>query len=121
MVNGLERLGDRFDTSHRREEGGAAGGSRAASSCFTFLLLLLAACAGSIFGVSYLGESIDYGSIGPDILCGISVRFMHSATLVIVPFSTFRSIVEERDRDNTLELFADHGPFARADHPQRRP
>ena len=68
----------------------------------TFLLLLLAAWAGSIFGVSYLGESIDYGSSAVMFYTGFLFALC-AATLVIVPFSTFRSIVEERT-ETTLEL-----------------
>ncbi len=68
----------------------------------TFLLLLLAAWAGSIFGVSYLGESIDYGSSAVMFYAGFLFALC-VATLVIVPFSTFRSIVEERT-ETTLEL-----------------
>ena len=68
----------------------------------TFLLLLLAAWAGSIFGVSYLGESIDYGSSALMFYAGFLFALC-AATLVIVPFSTFRSIVEERT-ETTLEL-----------------
>jgi hypothetical protein len=68
----------------------------------TFLLLLLAAWAGSIFGVSLLGESIDYGSSAVTFYAGFLFALC-AATLVIVPFSTFRSIVEERT-ETTLEL-----------------
>ena len=49
----------------------------------TFLLLLLAAWAGSIFGVSYLGESIDYGSPAVTFYAGFLVALC-MATLVIV-------------------------------------
>ena len=61
MVNGLERLGDRFNPIVVKEVRQAL---KSRQFVVTFLLLLLAAWAGSIFGVSYLGESIDYGSSG---------------------------------------------------------
>ena len=68
----------------------------------TFLLLLLAAWAGSIFGVSSLGASIDYGSPALTFYAGFLFA-LSAASLVIVPFWTFRSIVEERT-ETTLEL-----------------
>ncbi|WP_422923652.1 ABC transporter permease [Singulisphaera sp. PoT] len=68
----------------------------------TFLILLLAAWSASIFGVSFLGDSIDYGSSAVLFYAGFLFALC-VATLVIVPFSTFRSIVEERT-ETTLEL-----------------
>jgi hypothetical protein len=52
--------------------------------------------------VSFLGESIDYGSSAVTFYAGFLFALC-VATLVIVPFSTFRSIVEERT-ETTLEL-----------------
>jgi hypothetical protein len=52
--------------------------------------------------VSFLGESIDYGSPAVAFYAGFLVALC-IATLVIVPFSTFRSIIEERT-ETTLEL-----------------
>jgi hypothetical protein len=99
MVNGLERLGDRFNPIVVKEVRQAL---KSRQFVLTFLLLLLAAWAGSIFGVSYLGESIDYGSSALMFYAGFLFALC-AATLVIVPFSTFRSIVEERT-ETTLEL-----------------
>jgi hypothetical protein len=99
MVTGLERLGDRFNPIVVKEVRQAL---KSRQFVYTFLLLLLAAWAGSIFGVSYLGESIDYGSSAVTFYAGFLFALC-AATLVIVPFSTFRSIVEERT-ESTLEL-----------------
>lgn len=99
MVSRLERLGDRFNPIVVKEVRQALKSRQFAA---TFLLLLLAAWAGSIFGVSYLGESIDYGSSAVTFYAGFLFALC-AATLVIVPFSTFRSIVEERT-ETTLEL-----------------
>ncbi len=99
LVNGLERLGDRFNPIVVKEVRQAL---KSRQFVITFLLLLLAAWAGSIFGVSYLGESIDYGSSAVTFYMGFLFTLC-AATLVIVPFSTFRSIIEERT-ETTLEL-----------------
>ena len=99
LVSRLERLGDRFNPIVVKEVRQAL---KSRQFVVTFLLLLLAAWAGSIFGVSYLGESIDYGSSAVTFYAGFLFALC-AATLVIVPFSTFRSIVEERT-ETTLEL-----------------
>jgi ABC-type transport system involved in multi-copper enzyme maturation permease subunit len=99
MVTGLERLGDRFNPIVVKEVRQAL---KSRQFVITFLLLLLAAWAGSIFGVSFLGESIDYGSSAVTFFAGFLFALC-LASLVIVPFSTFRSIVEERT-ETTLEL-----------------
>jgi hypothetical protein len=99
MVHRLERLGDRFNPIVVKEVRQAL---KSRQFVVTFLLLLLAAWAGSIFGVSFLGESIDYGSSAVAFYAGFLVALC-TATLVIVPFSTFRSIIEERT-ETTLEL-----------------
>jgi hypothetical protein len=99
LVTRLERLGDRFNPIVVKEVRQAL---KSRQFVGTFLLLLLAAWAGSIFGVSYLGESIDYGSSAVTFFAGFLFALC-AASLVIVPFSTFRSIVEERT-ETTLEL-----------------
>jgi hypothetical protein len=99
LVGGLERLGDRFNPIVVKEVRQAL---KSRQFVFTFLLLVLAAWAGSIFGVSYLGDSIDYGSSAQTFYAGFLLALC-AASLVIVPFSTFRSIVEERT-ETTLEL-----------------
>jgi hypothetical protein len=99
LVTGLERLGDRFNPIVVKEVRQAL---KSRQFVFTFLLLLLAAWAGSIFGVAALGESIDYGSSAVTFYAGFLFALC-MASLVIVPFSTFRSIVEERT-ETTLEL-----------------
>jgi hypothetical protein len=99
VVAGLERLGDRFNPIVVKEVRQAL---KSRQFVVTFLLLLLAAWAGSIFGVSILGESIDYGSSAVTFYAGFLLALC-AASLVIVPFSTFRSIIEERT-ETTLEL-----------------
>ena len=87
MVHRLERLGDRFNPIVVKEVRQAL---KSRQFVATFLLLLLAAWAGSIFGVSVLGESIDYGSSAVAFYAGFLI-VLCTATLVIVPFSTFRT------------------------------
>ena len=99
LVGRLERLGDRFNPIVVKEVRQAL---KSRQFVGTFLLLLLGAWAGSVFGVSYLGESIDYGSPAVAFFAGFLFALC-AASLVIVPFSTFRSIVEER-AETTLEL-----------------
>ena len=99
LVARLERLGDRFNPIVVKEIRQAL---KSRQFVGTFLLLLLAAWAGSVFGVSYLGESIDYGSPAVMFYAGFFFALC-VASLIIVPFSTFRSIVEERT-ETTLEL-----------------
>jgi hypothetical protein len=99
VVTRLERLGDWFNPIVVKEVRQAL---KSRQFVGTFLLLLLAAWAGSIFGVSYLGESLDYGSWAVTFHAGFLFALC-VATLVIVPFSTFRSIIEERT-ETTLEL-----------------
>jgi hypothetical protein len=99
LFAGLERLGDRFNPIVVKEVRQAL---KSRQFVITFLLLILAAWSGSIFGVSYLGESIDYGSSAVTFYAGFLFALC-AAVLVIVPFSTFRSIVEERT-ETTLEL-----------------
>src|SRR6516225_41581 len=99
LLTGAERLGDWFNPIVVKEVRQAL---KSRQFVVTFLLLLLAAWAGSIFGVSYLGESIDYGSPAVTVYAGFLFALC-TATLIVVPFSTFRSIVEERT-ETTLEL-----------------
>ena len=95
----LEGLGDRFNPIVVKEMRQVL---KSRQFVGTFLLLLLAAWAGSIFGVSSLGASIDYGSPALTFYAGFLFA-LSAASLVIVPFWTFRSIVEERT-ETTLEL-----------------
>ena len=99
LLTRLERLGNRFNAIVVKE---VRQSLKSRQFVGTYLLLLLAAWAGSIFGVSYLGESIDYGSPAVTFYAGFLFALC-AATLVIVPFSAFRSIVEERT-ETTLEL-----------------
>src|SRR5271156_4604009 len=99
LVTRLEGLGDRFNPIVVKEVRQAL---KSRQFVGTFLLLLLAAWAGSIFGVSYLGESLDYGSPAVTFYAGFFFALC-AASLVIVPFWTLRSIVEERT-ETTLEL-----------------
>jgi hypothetical protein len=99
LVTRLERLGDWFNPIVVKEVRQAL---KSRQFVGTFLLLLLGAWAGSIFGVSFLGASIDYGSPAVTFYAGFLFALC-AASLVIVPFSTFRSIVEERT-ETTLEL-----------------
>ena len=68
----------------------------------TFVLLLLVAWGGSVFNISRLGDSIEYGSSAAQFT-NLFFTILCVAALVIVPFTAFRSIVEERTQ-NTLEL-----------------
>jgi ABC-type transport system involved in multi-copper enzyme maturation permease subunit len=68
----------------------------------TFVLLLMVAWGGSIFGVSMSGDSIEYGSSAQGFFI-LFYLILCVASLILVPFAAFRSIVEER-AENTLEL-----------------
>jgi hypothetical protein len=68
----------------------------------TFVLLLMVAWGGSVFNISSLGDTIEYGSSAADF-SHLFFWILCVASLVIVPFAAFRSIVEERT-ENTLEL-----------------
>jgi hypothetical protein len=68
----------------------------------TFILLLLVAWGGSVFGVSMSGDSIEYGSSAQGFFI-LFFLILCAASLLIVPYAAYRSIVEER-AENTLEL-----------------
>jgi hypothetical protein len=68
----------------------------------TFVLLLIVAWGGSVVNVSLSGDSIEYGS-SAEWFFHLFFIILCVASLVIVPFAAFRSIVEER-AENTLEL-----------------
>jgi hypothetical protein len=68
----------------------------------TFVLLLMVSWGGSIFLISMEGDSLEYGSSAQFFFI-LFFLILCVASLIIVPFAAFRSIVEER-AENTLEL-----------------
>ncbi len=70
----------------------------------TFMLLLTVAWLISVFGIMFNGPAIEYGSAGR-VFFGWYVGVLGFATLFIVPFGAFRSMLNERDQ-NTFELLS---------------
>lgn len=70
----------------------------------TFMLLLTVAWLISVFGIMFNGTAIEYGSAGR-MFFGWYVAVLGFATLFIVPFGAFRSMLNERDQ-NTFELLS---------------
>jgi hypothetical protein len=70
----------------------------------TFMLLLTVAWLISVFGIMFNGPAIEYGSAGR-MFFGWYVGVLGFATLFIVPFGAFRSMLNERDQ-NTFELLS---------------
>jgi hypothetical protein len=98
-IERLERIGDRCNAIVVKEVRQALKSKQFVG---TFALLLLVAWGGSIFMVANAGDSIEYGSSAWEFFV-LFFLVQAVASLVIVPFGAFRSIVEER-AENTLEL-----------------
>jgi hypothetical protein len=99
LLRRLERIGDYCNAIVVKE---VRQSLKSRQFIGTFLLLLLVAWGGSIFYVSMEGDSLEYGSAGGGFFYGFFLVLCF-ASLVIVPYAAFRSIVEER-AENTLEL-----------------
>jgi hypothetical protein len=98
-IGWLESVGDRCNAIVVKEVRQALKSKQFVG---TFALLLLVAWGGSIFMVANAGDSIEYGSSAQQFFV-LFFLVLAAASLVIVPFAAFRSIVEER-AENTLEL-----------------
>lgn len=70
----------------------------------TFMLLLTVAWLISVFGIMVYGPAIEYGSAGR-VFFGWYACVIGFATLFVVPFGSFRSMLSERDQD-TYELLS---------------
>lgn len=70
----------------------------------TFTLVLLCAWGWSLIGVALAGPSVRYTAQGHTIFLGYFL-ILGAALWVIIPFSAFRSLAQERD-DRTFELLA---------------
>lgn len=70
----------------------------------TFMLLLTVAWLISVFGIMVYGPAIEYGSAGR-VFFGWYAGVIGFATLFVVPFGSFRSMLAERDQD-TYELLS---------------
>jgi hypothetical protein len=70
----------------------------------TFMLLLTVAWLISVFGVVLNGPAIEYGAAGRMFFAWY-VGVLGFATLFVVPFGAFRSMLNERDY-NTFELLS---------------
>eukprot|EP00913_Durusdinium_trenchii_P023457 g22035.t1 len=70
----------------------------------TFMLLLAVSWVVSVFLLLNSGDSLEYGSVGRDFFYGFYL-VLAFATLVVVPFNAFRSLLSERDL-NTYDLLS---------------
>lgn len=70
----------------------------------TFMLLLTVAWLISVFGTVWYGPAIEYGSAGRAFFVAY-YYVIGFATLFVVPFGSFRSMLNERDH-NTYELLS---------------
>jgi hypothetical protein len=70
----------------------------------TFMLLLTVAWLISVFGTIWYGPAIEYGSAGRAFFVAY-YYVIGFATLFVVPFGSFRSMLNERDQD-TYELLS---------------
>ncbi len=70
----------------------------------TFMLLVTVAWLVSVFGLLMFGPQIQYGPAGRYFFVGFYLA-LAAATLLIVPFGTFRSLQAERDF-NTFEILS---------------
>lgn len=68
----------------------------------TFLLMLIAAWLISVFGTLAAGDSLEYGSAGRGLFTSYFV-VLAIAIFVVVPYSAYRGLLNERDQ-TTLEL-----------------
>ncbi|HTQ39109.1 MAG TPA: hypothetical protein VMJ32_08770 [Pirellulales bacterium] len=70
----------------------------------TFSAVLCLSWLWSIAGITRLGPEVSYGAYGPDMFY-VYYLILAFPLILIVPFSTFRSLIAERE-DNTYELVA---------------
>lgn len=70
----------------------------------TFVLLLAGSWVVSTFGMLGAGDAIEFGSTGRQFFFAYYV-VLAVATFIIVPFSAYRSLLNERD-ENTFELLS---------------
>ena len=68
----------------------------------TFLLMLIASWLISVFGTLMAGDSLEFGSAGRGLFTSYFV-VLAMAIFVVVPYSAFRGLLNERDQ-TTLEL-----------------
>ena len=68
----------------------------------TFLLMLIASWLISVFGTLAAGDSLEFGSAGRGLFTGYFV-VLALAIFVVVPYSAYRGLLNERDQ-TTLEL-----------------
>lgn len=68
----------------------------------TFLLMLIASWVISVFGTLMAGDSLEFGSAGRGLFTSYFV-VLGLAIFVVVPYSAYRGLLNERDQ-TTLEL-----------------
>ena len=98
-IGRLEAVGDHCNAIVVKE---VRQGLKSRQFVGTFVLLLMVSWGGSIFLISMEGDSLEYGSSAQFFFI-LFFLILCVASLIIVPFAAFRSIVEER-AENTLEL-----------------
>ncbi|MCH8830484.1 MAG: ABC transporter permease, partial [Planctomycetes bacterium] len=69
-----------------------------------FMLLLAISWVVSVFGLLNSGDALEYGSVGPDFFYRFYI-VLAFATVLVVPFNAFRSLLSERDL-NTYDLLS---------------
>lgn len=97
----LERAGERLNPILVKETRQAL---KSKQFLITFVLLLLACWLWSIGGVAIIGPEIYYRQSGPTLFAGYYLILSFPLT-VIVPFSAFRSLINEQE-ENTYDVLS---------------
>ena len=95
----LENLSDRLNPILVKETRQAL---KSRQFIVTFLLMLIAAWLISVFGTLAAGDSLEFGSAGRGLFTSYFV-VVALAIFVVVPYSAYRGLLNERDQ-TTLEL-----------------
>lgn len=95
----LENLSDRLNPILVKETRQAL---KSRQFIVTFLLMLIAAWLISVFGTLAAGDSLEFGSAGRGLFTSYFV-VLALAIFVVVPYSAYRGLLNERDQ-TTLEL-----------------
>lgn len=95
----LEDLSDRLNPILVKETRQAL---KSRQFIITFLLMLIAAWLISVFGTLAAGDSLEFGSAGRGLFTSYFV-VLALAIFVVVPYSAYRGLLNERDQ-TTLEL-----------------
>ncbi len=100
-ISGWERAADRFNAILVKETRQAL---KSRQFILTFLLMLLAAWSVSVIGTAMNGAEVEYGNAGRSFFVGF-YSVLALATIIVVPFGAYRSLLAERDQ-NTYDLLS---------------